>query len=244
MKRLLCRLRAALLALALPLSIAQANAATDPEIDRLLKKLPPPEKLVKRDPRAMNPSDPALRDPLAAQIDAAVRGGKRKRAAEHARQLAARHPRSAIAHAIHGFWVLDQKRYAEASSAFRRALALQPQVTFCHYLLAVSEYEQKHFQTALPHIRRVTQQEPSASAAWMFLSVCAEAAGRLPESLSAARRVTALAPREPVAWLRLAKAEGAMGNQTAANNALRRAIEMARAQAKVKPASRPAKKTR
>ena len=237
-------LHIALAAFALALGEAWSEAATDPEIDRLLKKLPPPEKLVKREPRATTPSDPALRDPLAAQIDEAVRAGKKKRTADLARPLAARYPSSAVAHAVHGFWVLERKRYAEASAAFRRALALQPQVPLCHYLLAVSEYEQKRFHAALPHIRRVTQLEPRAPTGWIFLSVCAEAAGKPRESLSAARRLTALAPREAVAWLRLAKAEDAMGNRTAANNAMRRAIEIARAQASARPAAKPPKKSR
>ena len=78
------------------LSGRMANAQEDPSIDRLLKKLPPPEKLVKPSvARAINQPDPALRDPLVPQIAAASQSNNSGRALELARKLSAKHPTSA-----------------------------------------------------------------------------------------------------------------------------------------------------
>jgi len=71
-----------------------ASAAPDSEIDRLLKKLPPPEKLVKRNEHVVHVTDPAMRDPLVKQIDAASNAKQPKRALELSRQLAARYPQA------------------------------------------------------------------------------------------------------------------------------------------------------
>src|SRR5262245_56881421 len=104
-----------------------ANAVSDPEIDRLLKKLPPPDKLVQADERVIRVNDPALRDPLLKQLEAATNAKQAKRALALSRQLVARYPSSAAANYFAGYFAADQKRYAEASNAFRKALAVQPQ---------------------------------------------------------------------------------------------------------------------
>ena len=114
----------------------QACAATDPEIDRLLKKLPPPEKLVKVNEHVLRVTDPASRDPLARQIQAASKANQSKRALELSRQLAARYPSSATANYYAGYFAGREKRYAESSAAFRRVLAIQPQLVLGHYSLA------------------------------------------------------------------------------------------------------------
>ena len=86
-----------------------ASAATDAEIDRLLKKLPPPEKLVKPNEHVVRANDPALRDPLVKQIDAADKAKQSKRALELARQLAARYPSSAAANYYAGYFASERK---------------------------------------------------------------------------------------------------------------------------------------
>lgn len=201
-----------------------ASAATDSEIDRLLKKLPPPEKLVKANEHVLRVSDPALRDPLVKQIEAATRAKQSKRALELSRQLAARYPSSAAAHYYAGYFASDEKRYAESSAAFRRALAIQPQLVLCHYSLSFVEWRQGHFSVALKHMREVTRLEPRAAAGWAVLSMCAEMTGGWQESVVAARHLVALAPRETAAWVRLAMAEKNVGNYNAAVQAMNRAI--------------------
>ncbi len=69
---------AAVTSLVVALALASSmrlDAQDDPSIDRLLSKLPPPEKLVKRPvERALDASDPAMRDPLVKSIAGALRG--------------------------------------------------------------------------------------------------------------------------------------------------------------------------
>src|SRR5437762_943657 len=172
-----------------------AHGATDPEIDRLLKKLPPPEKLVHADERLLRVNDPALRDPLAKQIEAASKARQWKRALELARQLAGRYPSSVTANFYTGYFASEEKRYAEASTAFRRALAIQPRFVLGHYCLGFVEWRQRHFDIALRHFREVTKLEPQAAAGWAILSLCTEMLGAREESVIAARHLVALAPR-------------------------------------------------
>src|SRR4029078_10052867 len=129
----------------------------DPEIDRLLKKLPAPEKLVQPADRVVRVNDPPLRDPLITQVEAADTAKLSKRALQLARQLAARYPASAAANYYAGYFASGEKRYAEASSLFRRALAIQPQFVVVHYSLGFSEWQQGHYDNAMKHLREVTK---------------------------------------------------------------------------------------
>ncbi len=222
-----------------------AEAATDAEIDRLLKKLPPPEKLVKRNEQVVRVTDPAMRDPLVKQIEAATNAKKSKRALELARQLAARYPSSAAANYYAGYFASDEKQLAEASAAFRRALAIQPQLVVGHLSLSFVEWRQGHYKDALHHIRKVTKLEPRAAAGWVVLSMCAEANGQWQESVMAARRLVVLEPRQTAAWVRLALAERNVGNYNAALQAMDRAVLVQRGgktSAPQKSASRKKKK--
>jgi len=77
-----------MLAAALSISIASAQ---DPSIDKLLGKLPPPEKRVKSPvATALQQTDPALRDPLVAQIGDAAKAQNFGRARDLAQQLTIR----------------------------------------------------------------------------------------------------------------------------------------------------------
>lgn len=201
-----------------------ARGATDPEIDRLLKKLPPPEKLVHADERVLRVNDPALRDPLIKQVETAEKAKQAKRALELARQLATRYPSSATANYYAGYFASNEKQYAEASTSFRRALAIQPRFVLVHYSLGFVEWQQRHFEAALLHIREVTKLEPRAAAGWAVLSLCAEMVGSRDESVRAARHLVELEPRKTAAWVRLAMAEKNVGNYDAAVRAMNQAI--------------------
>jgi tetratricopeptide (TPR) repeat protein len=204
-----------------------ARAASDPEIDRLLKKLPPPEKLVKADERVLRVTDPALHDPLEKQISDTARAKNFKRSFELSRQLATRYPSSAAANTYSGFFALTLGRFGESSAAFRRALAIQPQLLVCHYFLGASEWRQRHFAVALQQFRQVTKLQPQASLGWVTLSLCAQAAGARSESVSAAKHLTALEPHQPQAWERLASAERSAGDYSGAAYAMDRAAKAA-----------------
>ena len=203
-------------------------AAPDPEVERLLKKLPPPEKLVKPDERFPQINDPALRDPMVKQIESAATARQGKRALGLARRLATRYPSSALAHCYAGYFAVEEKRYGEASASFRRAIAIQPRFVFAHYCLGFVECQQGHHSIALQHLRQVTKLDPDSTAGWAVLSVCAERAGARQESLNAARRLVVLAPKEAAAWIRLAIAEKNAGNHKAAVEAMKRGVALER----------------
>lgn len=205
-----------------------ACAAADSEIDRLLKKLPPPEKLVNINEHVLRVSDPALRDPLVKQIEAASKANQSKRALELSRQLATRYPSSAAANYYAGYFASTEKHYPESSAAFRHALAIQPQLVLCHYSLAFVEWRQGHFSVALQHMREVTKLEPRAAAGWAVLSLCSEMVGEWQQSVAAARHLVIVEPRQPAAWVRLAMAEKNVGNYNAAAQAMNRAVVVQR----------------
>ncbi len=215
--------------LVLALVRSNASAASDPEIDRLLKKLPAPEKLVKPDERVWRMTDAAMRDPLVKEIAQASKTKQFKRGMELTRQLTARYPASASAHALHGLYADALHHDEEAIAAFRKAVALQPKFALCHFGIAATEYKRGHYAAALPHIRRVTELEPQAASGWAVRSMCAQAVGQRQEGLTAARRLIALAPQQPAAWVRLAEAERSVGNYAEASRAMNRAVNVARA---------------
>ena len=193
-----------------------AFAAQNPSIDRLLGKLPPPEKFV----------DPAINDPLAKKMAAAGKAKNYRAAFEASRQLASKYPKSVGAQAIHGLMALGLHHYPEASSAFRKALALQPDLVPAHLGVALSEFEQQHFRPALSSFQQVTHFAPTADLGWIGSSACAEKLGRRQESLEYARRATVAAPSSAGAWSQLAREENLSGNKQAAANAFQHALKL------------------
>src|ERR1043166_9664508 len=85
-------------------------------IDSLLKKLPPPEKLVKAHVEQAL-ADPALKDPLARNAVSAADSGNYSKALGLARQLTQKDPNSAFAHILLGALAMEAKQYSEADSA-------------------------------------------------------------------------------------------------------------------------------
>ena len=198
--------------------------AQDASVDRLIKKLPPPEKIVQ--------ADPASRDPLARKIVDALKASNFGNAYAMSQKLAARYPKSAAAHSLHGQLALALRRYPQASGAFQKAVSIQPNNAFAYVGLALSEAAQNHVRAAMSNFRQVTRLYPQAEIGWIGLSACAEQLGRKGESLNYARRATAVAPSSFAAWLQLAHAEGISGNRRASADALARAKEIQRKAAK------------
>jgi tetratricopeptide (TPR) repeat protein len=193
-----------------------AFAAQEPSIDRLLNKLPPPEKFV----------DPAINDPLAKQMAAAAKANNFGGALEASRKLASRYPKSLPAQGIHGMLALLMGRYPEAEAAYRKTLALQPDLPVAYTGLALAEAGQEHYRAAFGDFQRVTRLAPKADIGWIGLSASAEKLGRRQESLDFARRATAVAPSSAGAWNQLARAEGLAGNKSASAKALARAKQL------------------
>ena len=196
--------------------IAGDAFAADPSIDRLLGKLPPPEKFV----------DPAMSDPLTKQIEAAAKAQNFGNALNAARQLAKRYPKSLGAQMVYGMAALSMRRFPEAAGAYRKALAIRPGLAVAYVGLGLTEASQQRFGAALSNFRQVTRLAPQAEVGWIGASVCAEQLGRRQESLEYARRATVVAPFSAGAWYQLAREEGISGNKTASAEAMSRANKL------------------
>lgn len=207
--------------------VAHTGNAEDPSIERLLNKLPAPEKLVKPSvERSLNQEDPASRDPMATQIIVAARSGNMARAMDLSRKLCARYPKSAAAECLRGMLAVVLRQYGEAAVAFRRATALQPTFSLGHFGLALVEASQNRYGAAIPHLKQLTRLEPKSAVGWMALSDCALRVGRKEESAEHARKATMLAPSMLAGWVQLARAEAALGRTEAALTALSRGAEI------------------
>jgi tetratricopeptide (TPR) repeat protein len=193
--------------------VTSAFAAPDPSIDRLLGKLPPPEKFV----------DPAIRDPLAKQMTAAAKARNFGAALDASHRLADRYPKSLGAQMIHGMLAQSLGRFSEAAAAYRKALSIRPDFAVAYAGFGLTEVAQQHFRAALSNFQQVTRLAPKADIGWIGSSLCAEKLGRRQESLEYARRAAAVAPSSAGAWYQLAREEGLFGSKQAAANALARA---------------------
>lgn len=133
--------------------------------------------------QARQGSDPALRDPIVAQIIAALRAKNGTRATDLSRQFTQRHPRSASAFCIRGAVALGLRQYADAAGAFRSAKRLQPNLSYSHFGSAQVEGAQGHFAAAFPHLRQFVRLEPRNMVGWFALSDCAQRLGRKAEAV-------------------------------------------------------------
>ena len=195
-----------------------ALAAQDPSIDRLLSKLPSPERFV----------DPAINDPLAKQMLAAAKAQNFGNALDASRKLAGRYPKSLGAQMVHGMLAIALRRFPEALTAYHKALSIRPDFAPAYVGLGVSEFFQQHFGPALADFRQVTRLDPKAEVGWTGASACAERLGRRQESLEYARRATVAAPSSAAAWYQLAREENLFGNKQSAAAALARAKKLQR----------------
>ena len=202
-----------LMTLALTLAFTSVLNAQAPSIDKLLDKLPPPEKF-KRPPleRALEQKDLALKDPLVNDILSVAWHGSYKRAMELTGKLIARYPHNPGPYCLMGLLAFWARQYPEAASNFHRALVERPHYSFAFFGLAVVELEQRHFAAAIPPLRSLVEIEPDSTDAWLTLSDCALQIGRKQDSANYARRAIAVSPSSAITWLHLARAERALGH--------------------------------
>lgn len=192
---------------------ARLASAADPSIDRLLSKLPAPEKFV----------DPAQNDPLAKQVFAAVNANKFGAALEAARGLTKKYPSSPGAQAVLGLVAVEMRRFPEAATACRKALSIRSDFSPAYTGLALAELGQGRYRQAFSSFQRITKLSPTYDIGWIGMSVCAERLGWGKASLEYARRATVVAPTSAAAWDQLAREEDLFGNAHAASEAIARA---------------------
>ena len=199
------------------LALLPARAA-DEAIDRLISKLPPPQKLI----------DPAINDPLNKQIIAATKAHNFGVALDLSRRLVDRYPKSLGAQMVHGLLAGSVREFREASDAYHRALSIRPDFLAAYVGLGIIDASQNRFSAALSDFQKITRIAPQLDVGWVGSSVCAEKLGRKQDSLEFARRATRVAPSSVAAWLQLGREEGLAGNDQAAKAALARANQLQR----------------
>lgn len=218
-----CLICAFVLTVAFPL----LGQAQEPSIDRLLRKLPPPEKLAgPKMGQAMPPNDPAAKDPMGQRAIRAANLGHFRVALDLCRQLIARYPNSFGAHCLLGMVAWEAQQFREAQSAFRRAVAINPKAAFGHFGLVLVEASQGHYAAAIPHLQQLAKLQPNEPIIYYRLSETAWNAGHDREALEYAQKTAALAPSEWVAWAQVARASYSLGDKTAAVKAMARAAEV------------------
>jgi Flp pilus assembly protein TadD len=134
----------------LSLGIQVSLGAEDSPIDKLLKKLPPPEKIIKpATPREAQQKDPALQDPLFIDISVLAYMGKLSEGRLYSRKLSEKYPQSEAALILWGEFAYRLRYFDEAAGTFHRATALAPRDAYAWMELAKAENSLGQIQTTL-----------------------------------------------------------------------------------------------
>jgi tetratricopeptide (TPR) repeat protein len=181
----------------LVLALSNTVGAQDASIDRLLKKLPPPEKLVKPStPQASQPPDPALRDPLLMSAIAAAMLRDSAQARFYFRKLSERYPRSEVAAILWGNFAYRLRYYAEAAGAFRKALGLAPHDAYTWMDLAIAENAMGHAGAALNAVIQAAQISPNDGDLAAVLGFSYINLNRVPQAIPPLQRAAKLLPQD------------------------------------------------
>jgi Flp pilus assembly protein TadD len=174
------------------LTLGHAAAAEDASIDRLLKKLPPPEKLVKQSA----PQDPALKDPLLTYAITSVMLRDLSQARLYSRKLSEKYPHSEVAALVYGNVAYRSRYYAEAAGAFRKALTLAPRDAYTWMDLAIVENAMGHIGTALDAMVKAAQFSPNDGDLAAVLGFSYINLNRVPQAIPHLQRAAKLLPRD------------------------------------------------
>jgi tetratricopeptide (TPR) repeat protein len=181
----------------LVLAAGSAVAAEDASIDRLLKKLPPPEKIVKPSrPQARQQTDLALKDPLLTYAIAAAMTRNWSQARSYSRKLSERYPHSEVAAIMWGNCAYHVRYYAEAAGAFRKALALGPHNAYTWMDLAITENAMGHAGAALDAMIKAAQFSPNDGDVAAVLGFSYINLNRVPQAIPPLQRAAKLLPQD------------------------------------------------
>ncbi len=211
------------------LHAASGQTVKDPTVDDLIKKLPPPEKLVKPPvTRAVEKAGETLtdKDPLVRQMLSLINARRYPDALKVARVVAQNHPRSEAAHGLHGALAFVLNQRTEALAAFRAATVAAPRSTFGYFFIAVIEADGNHFSAAIPPLQKLVEIDPHDYIGFYALSDCAHHVGRNQDALTYAKKATALAPASPFCWVQLALCERTLGHTDGTLTALTKAADV------------------
>ncbi len=190
---------ASLLAAGFPASTVRA--AANPELDRLIAKLPDPAKW--KESPLQDALDPATHDPDLPRVDAALRKKNIPAALKIMRAVAARYPGHPVIQFTYGRLAVLAKAYPEAERAFRAVAADGRTASLGWYYTGATQFLEDHPRDAAASMRRCLDAHPPsflAAYAWTALAYYDSLSGSHGESIRAARQGTALAPKSAFMW--------------------------------------------
>lgn len=213
-------------AIFLSLLPAPSVKAQDANIEKLLKKLPPPESLVSRPPADALAEVEVLGDENTSKLAYALRYRQTKRAIEFADLLVQRHPKNPWVHCIRASLAVTQNDLAKGFASFRESTRVQSNFAYGYLEMGAVEVIQHHYAAAIPHFKKVLPIWHESPLTLVFLSGCEEKIGHREQALEYAKRAVAAESDAPGTWLRLAAAENAMGHVEKARQAMTNAQKL------------------
>jgi tetratricopeptide (TPR) repeat protein len=171
--------------------------AEDASIDRLLSKLPPPEKLVKPSaPQAQQRIDPVLQDQLFIGGFVAANMGNSSQARFYFRKLSEKYPQSETALILWGEFAYRLRYYDEATAAFQKALALAPNDAYGWMELAKVENSMGQIGPALNAITKAAELSPKDGELAAVLGLSYINLNRVPQAIPPLQRAARLLPQD------------------------------------------------
>lgn len=206
-----------LLSCILVLLITSSFAAEDASIDRLLKKLPPPEKLVKPSaPQAQQRTDPVLQDELFIGGFVAAKMGNSSQARFYFRKLAEKYPQSETALILWGEFAYRLRYYDEATAVFQKALALAPNDAYAWMELVKVENSMGHIGAALNAMAKAAELSPKDGELAAILGFNYINLNRVPQAIPPLQRAAKLLPQDYLVQSQLGYCLLTTGQTTAA----------------------------
>ena len=120
----------------------------------------------------------------------------------------------------------DSARYAEAASAYLKAIELDPRDPVLYFNLANVHYEQGHLEDSAAAYLAATQHDPAYVEAWNALGCVLSQLGRSKEAIVALRRAVELVPDYGDAHYNLASELESQGESRAAREHWRRYLQL------------------
>lgn len=181
----------------LVLVLGNEIAAQDASIDRLLKKLPPPEKIVKQSAsQTSQAADPALKDPLLVYAITSAMMRDLSQALLYSRKLSERFPHCEVAALLWGNFAYRLRYYAESAGAFRKAVALAPRDAYTWMDLAIVENAMGHVGAALDAMVKAAHISPNDGDLAAVLGFSYINLNRVSQAIPPLQRAAKLLPKD------------------------------------------------
>jgi Flp pilus assembly protein TadD len=172
-------------------------AAEDASIDRLLSKLPPPEKLIKPSaPQESQRTDPALQDPLFVYAFSSWYLRDISQARFYSRKLAEKYPQSVAALILWGEFAYRLRYYEEAAGVFQRATILAPRDAYVWMELARAENSMGHMGATLNAMAKAAELSPRDGELAAVLGFSYINLNRIPQAIPSLQRAAKLLPQD------------------------------------------------